>query len=204
MKTSRTRCARHARRHRQRGVSMIEVLIAMLVLAVGMLGTAGLQLTSKRSNMEAKDRSMVTMVAQGFVERMRLNPRQLATYTAAGAGRVLDGTTFTAVDCSVACTDAQMANLDLYELEQALIGATEQIGGTSVGGVSEPRACIDGPDGGSATYTVAIAWRGLTRLSDPTISTCGQGSGAYDSAGGAQADVYRRVLVVGTFITVPP
>jgi len=183
---------------------MIEVLIALFVLAVGMLGTASLQLTSKRSNMEAKDRVIATMVTQGFIERMRMNPRQLATYTDAGAGRVLDGTSFAAVDCSVACTDTEMANLDLYELEQALVGSSEQIGGTSVGGVSEPRACIDGPGGGSATYTVAIAWRGLTPLSDPTIHTCGQGSGVYDTADGAQADVYRRVLVVNTFITVPP
>jgi len=187
----------------QRGISMIEVLIAVFVLAVGMLGTASLQLTSKRSSMEAKSRTMATMVAQGFVERMRMNPRQLATYTNAGAGRVLNGATFAAVDCTVACTDIEMANLDLYELEQALIGAAEEIGGTAVGGISEPRACINGPDGGSGTYTVAIAWRGLTRLSDPTVHTCGQGSGVYDTADGAQTDVYRRVLLVDTFIAVP-
>ena len=184
---------------------MIEVLVAVFVLAVGMLGTASLQLTSKRSSMEAKSRTMATMVAQGFVERMRMNPRQLATYTNAGAGRVLTGATFAAVDCSVACTDIEMASLDLFELEQALIGAAEEIGGTFVGGISEPRACINGPDGGSGTYTVVIAWRGLTRLSDPAgTHTCGQGSGVYDTADGAQADVYRRVLLVDTFISVPP
>jgi type IV pilus assembly protein PilV len=191
------------RKTHQRGTSMIEVLVALFILAVGMLGTSSLQLSSKRSNMEAKDRTIATMVAQGFVERMRMNPRQLATYTDAGAGRALDGTVFAAVDCSVECTDIEMANLDLYDFEQSLAGAAEQIGGTSVGGISEPLACIDGPDGGSATYTVAIAWRGLTRLSDPTIHTCGQGSGVYDSADGTQADVHRRVLVIDTFITVP-
>ena len=189
---------------RQRGVSMIEVLVAMFVLAVGMLGTAGLQLSSKRSNMEAKDRTMATMMAQSFVERMRMNPRELATYTNAGAGRVVAGRSFSAVDCSVTCTDTDVANLDLYLLEQALIGASETIGTTLVGGLSEARACIEGPDGGSATYTVAIAWRGLTRLSDPALHSCGQGSGAYDTTGGAQADVYRRILVVDTFIAVPP
>ena len=183
---------------------MVEVLIAMFILSVGMLGTASLQLSSKRSNMEAKDRTMATMVTQGFIERMRMNPRELSTYTNAGAGRVLDGTSFAAVDCSAACTDTEIANLDLYELEQALLGAAEQIGGASVGGVGEPRACIDGPGGGSATYTVAIAWRGLTPLSNPTIHSCGEGSGAYDTADGVQEDVYRRVLVVNTFITVPP
>ena len=195
-------CRKSARK--SAGFTLFEVLVALVVLAVGMLGTASLQLTSKRSSMEAKSRTMATMVAQGFVERMRMNPRQLATYTNAGAGRVLTGATFAAVDCSVACTDIEMANLDLFELEQALIGAAEDISGTSVGGISEPRACINGPDGGSGTYTVAIAWRGLTRLSDPGTHTCGQGTGAYDTADGAQADVYRRVLLVDTFISVPP
>lgn len=188
----------------QRGVSMIEVLIAMFVLAVGLLGSASLQLTSKRSNLAAKNRTMATAAAQGLIERMRMNPRQLATYTNAGTGRVLDGTSISAVNCSTSCTDADIANLDLYDFEQALIGATERISGNFVGGINQPRACIDGPSGGSSTYTVAIAWRGLTRLSDPVTHACGRGSGLYDSADGTQTDVYRRVLVVNTFITVPP
>ena len=98
---------------------------------------------------------------------------------------------------------AVRATQTALELSEA-IGAAEEIGGTSVGGISEPRACINGPDGGSGTYTVAIAWRGLTRLSDSSVHTCGQGTGVYDTADGAQADVYRRVLLVNTFISVPP
>ena len=190
-------------RKRQSGISMIEVLVAIFILAVGMLGTASLQLTSKRSNLEAKDRTMATMIAQGFVERMRMNPRQLSTYTNAGAGRIFSGGSFSAIDCSVQCTDAQIASLDLYDLEQALIGNTEKIAGAAVGGMNQALICIEGPDGGSATYTVAIAWRGQTQLSDPaTVHTCGSDTGAYDSTDGTQSNVYRRVLVIETFITV--
>ena len=194
----------HVSARRQRGVSLIEVLVAVFVLAVGLLGTATLQLTSKRSNLEAKDRATATMVAKGFIERMRMNPSALGTYTNAGAGRTLDGTTTAAVDCTADCTIAQIAALDLHELEQELVGNAEQIGGNPVGGISTPRVCIDGPDGGPGVYVVAIAWRGLTRLSDPTLSSCGQGSGNYDTSDGAEADVYRRVLVLQTFISVPP
>jgi len=193
---------RRARRD-QRGASMIEVLAAVFVLAVGLLGTATLQLTSKRSNLEARDRALATAVVQGFVERMRMNPRALGTYTDAGAGRVLDGASMAAVDCSVDCTDAQVAGMDLYDLEQALAGAAVQLGGNDVGGVSTPRVCVEGPDGTAGTYTVAIAWRGLTRLSDPGLHACGQGSGDYDTADGTETDVYRRVLVLETFISVP-
>jgi type IV pilus assembly protein PilV len=188
---------------RQRGVTMVEVLIAVFVLAVGLLGTATLQVTSKRGNLEARDRVLTTVIAQGFIERMRMNPRALGVYTDSGLGRTLDGAGMAAVDCSVECTEAQVAALDLYDLEQALAGAAEQLGGTAVGGLSSPRVCIDGPDGGSGTYTVAIAWRGLTRLSDPGLHACGQGSGDYDTADGTQADVYRRVLLLDTYIAVP-
>ena len=50
-------------------------------------------------------------------------------------------------------------------------------------------------------YTVAIAWRGLSKLSSPTTSPCGNGTGKYDGVGVSQADVYRRVLVMEVFIT---
>ena len=185
------------------GASLVEVLIAVFVLAVGLLGTASLQLTSKRSNLEARDRASATLLAQGLAERMRLNPRELATYTNAGAGRTLDGATMAAVDCSAGCTDAQMALYDLYQVERALAGAAESLGGNDVGGVSAPRVCITGPNGGAGIYTIAIAWRGLTRLSNPTIHACGQGSGDYDSSDGTEQDVHRRVLVISTYLAVP-
>ena len=195
----RLRCPRRS----ERGASLVEVLIAVFVLAVGLLGTASLQLTSKRSNLEARDRASATMLAQGLAERMRLNPRELATYTNAGAGRTLDGATMAAIDCSAGCTDVQMAQYDLYQVERALAGAAETLGGNDVGGVSAPRVCVSGPNGGSGIYTIAIAWRGLTRLSNPAVHPCGEGSGDYDSNDGTEQDVHRRVLVISTYLAVP-
>ena len=91
----------------------------------------------------------------------------------------------------------------MYDLEQALIGNTEKIAGTAVGGMNQALICIEGPDGGSATYTVAITWRGQTQLSDPVVHACGSDTGIYDSTDGTQSNVYRRVLVLETFIAVP-
>jgi type IV pilus assembly protein PilV len=203
MSAPRNRRGKSRPARRQRGISMMEVLAAVFVLAVGMLGIAALQLTSKRSNLEARDRALTTAIAQGFIERMRMNPGALGTYTDGGAGRTLDGATMALVDCSVDCTDVQVAGMDLYDLEQSLVGVAENLGGAPVGGLSEPRVCIDGPNGTSGVYTVAIAWRGTTRLSNPGVHTCGEGSGEYDTADGAETDVYRRVLAVETWISVP-
>jgi type IV pilus assembly protein PilV len=188
---------------RQRGFSLFEVLVAVFVLGVGLVGIAGLQVTSKQSNFEAVQRATAVALAQDIIERMRANPDELAVYTNAGAGRTLTGGTMAAANCSAGCTPAQLAQYDLYQWEQVIDGITAQNGAANRGGLTLPTACITGPNGGSGTYVVAIAWRGLTKLSDPSIDPCGQGSGRYDSEGGVEADVYRRVLQVATYIAEP-
>jgi type IV pilus assembly protein PilV len=186
---------------RATGFTLLEVLIALVIVAIGLLGVANLQLTSKRVNYEALQRTTGTMLVQDILERMRSNAGQLAVFTNNGAGRTLTGVTMGAVNCSAAaCAPATLALYDLYEWEQALIGVTEASGGVNRGGLVLPTACITIPAGAPAgSVDVAIAWRGLTDLSNPGISNCGAGSGLYDDDAG-NADVYRRVLLVRTFI----
>ncbi len=189
---------------------MLEVMITIFVLSVGTLGVAGLQLKSKRAIFEASQREIATLHLQELVERMRANPNQLTVYTNNSVGRVLGAGTevsptpngsITSITCSAGCAPNQIAQFDLFEWEQSLLGVSEQVATSNVGGLTAPIACITGPAGGSGTYTVTIAWKGLTKLSDPTISTCGQGSGFYDSD--TEDDVYRQVLVLQTFISEP-
>lgn len=59
--------------HRETGFSLIEVLIALLVLAIGLLGMASLMLTSMQSNQGAAQRSAAVVLAYDLVERMRSN-----------------------------------------------------------------------------------------------------------------------------------
>lgn len=186
---------------RCRGTSLMEVLVSVFVLSIGVLGVAGLQVTAKRSNFEATQRVTAAALAQDIVERMRSNSDELATYTNAGAGRTIDGATMTLVDCSTDCVPSSLAQYDLYEFEQAANGiAEQQAGGNRVGGLTLPTTCISGPNGGPGVYSVVIAWRGMTRLSNPATDACGSGSGKYDTLGGTEADVYRRVLVMPVYI----
>jgi type IV pilus assembly protein PilV len=182
----------------------MEVLISLFVVAIGMLGNATLQVSSKRMNLEARERTTATHIAQDLLERMRVNGRSLAIYTNDGAGVVLDGTSLAAVNCDAACTEEQMADYDLYLSELAVQGISTRIGTSSVAGLTAPTICVDGPAGGSGIYTVSIAWRSRTQLSNPAgVSDCGEGSGLYDTADGSGADVHRRVLGVTTFIAEP-
>ena len=59
---------------RQRGVSLIEVLIAVLIFSIGMLGLAGLIVVSTRSTHVAYQRTQVTFLANSMAERMSANP----------------------------------------------------------------------------------------------------------------------------------
>ncbi|MBQ0797954.1 MAG: type IV pilus modification protein PilV [Porticoccaceae bacterium] len=180
-------------RYLQQGVGLIEVLIAVLVLSVGILGVAALQITGKQALSDASQRSVATGLARDIAERMRSNPSELESYeTTLGGGTITEPSTCRNSNC----TTAQLAARDLFEWEQLLDGADETvvIGGvtTNTGGLVNPRACITHTLG---KITVAIAWRGTTDQLNPTTSTCGESVTLYDTD-----NVRRRLLVINTYI----
>lgn len=63
----------------QRGVSLIEVLITLLILSVGLIGLAGLQMVSIQANKSAYYRSQATLLAYDIADRMRANQVQANT-----------------------------------------------------------------------------------------------------------------------------
>jgi type IV pilus assembly protein PilV len=58
---------------KQSGFTLLEVLVAMLVLAIGLLGLAGLMASSMRNNLSASHRTQATWMAYDIVDRMRSN-----------------------------------------------------------------------------------------------------------------------------------
>ena len=184
----------------QRGIGLIEVLIAVFILAVGMLGLANMQLAAKRASYEATQRSIATSLARDIVEKMRANPDQLAAYVVTGIGDEASLLATPGTNCSsTTCTPANLAAYDLSEWESILVGATEKLASANSGGLVAPRACTTHVNG---TVTVAIAWRGVSSLTNPTDSTCGESvTGLYDDPDAtAGNNLRRRLLVMSTFI----
>lgn len=64
---------------KETGATLIEVLVAMVVLAIGLLGLAGLQATSVQSNHSAYYRSQATILASDLADRMRANRTEALT-----------------------------------------------------------------------------------------------------------------------------
>lgn len=98
----------------QRGFSLVEVLVTVLVLAIGLLGLAGLQLTSLRNNTMAYERSQATLLAYSILERMRAN-RSAAN---AGAYNVALDTAPSGTSClgpTATCSPGDMAAYDLSQ-----------------------------------------------------------------------------------------
>jgi type IV pilus assembly protein PilV len=58
---------------RERGMTLVETLVALLVLSIGLLGVAALQMTSLRNNHAAHTRSQATALAYDIADRMRAN-----------------------------------------------------------------------------------------------------------------------------------
>ncbi len=58
---------------RQNGASLLEVLVAIVVLSLGLLGLAGLQVASLQLNQGALQRSQATLLAYDILDRMRAN-----------------------------------------------------------------------------------------------------------------------------------
>ena len=57
----------------QRGFSLIEVLVAVLVLAIGLLGLAGLQTRGLKASQSSYERSVATVYAYSILDAMRAN-----------------------------------------------------------------------------------------------------------------------------------
>ena len=94
---------------RQRGDTMIEVLVTIIIIAVGVLGTAALQVTTLKNLSSSHSASIAAIVAEDLTERIRANP------TAALADNYVFNAKPAAIpDCvSSECTMAQLANYDI-------------------------------------------------------------------------------------------
>ena len=95
---------------KQQGISLIESMIALVVISVGLLGIASLQLTAMGQNTSALNHSQAVWLAYNMSDRIRANNSQFLNYDGIDTSGSYSG------DCvASACTPAQMLQADAAE-----------------------------------------------------------------------------------------
>ena len=102
----------------QRGFSMLEVLISLVVISVGLLGLAGLQATSLKTNNNAYERTQATILAHDMLDRMQSNISGVMAghYNNLNLNQAAPSCT----GPSGACNNSEMAQLDANQWAAAL------------------------------------------------------------------------------------
>lgn len=102
---------------------MIELLVAVIILAIGILGVAGLQTTGVKNNYSAMQRTQAVYLAQQFAEIVRSNPAQLDAGYFGNGGTTAEATIYpkspaptkTAACYAAGCSSAQMVASQLVD-----------------------------------------------------------------------------------------
>lgn len=176
------------------GFTMIEVLVTLIVLALGLLGIMGLQARGQQAELESYQRAQALVLMQDMVDRMNANRSDshnkvyvngvVATFPVGGGGNLVN------------CGALTGAAYDLCDWTNQLNGAAEVLsgGGCSTtnnadcaGAMLGARGCIAYDAGtelkdstgatlaGTGIYTVTVTWQGVASTSPPPASiTCAQ------------------------------
>lgn len=184
------------------GFTLLEVLIAIVVFSIGLLGIAGLQVAGMRFTYSSQLRAIATAQADSLADRMRGNPIGMVE----GFYNITDGTpmpTALDADCSAeTCTPEQLATYDLVTWNAGLDDASkprESNGEVLPDG--DGVVCIDSEpdDGGPAdwacdnlgeVYAIKVVWTERASGGDDLVDT--DGDGEPDAVG----DIATRRLVM--------
>lgn len=165
-----------------RGFAMIELLVALFIIAFGALGLLGLQTRAMQSEVESYQRAQALVTLHDIVDRMTANRDAAACYVTTNLAAPYLGKDGTAPSScpggSYTPDQANRAVADLTAWHNALLGSGETSGATRVGAMSDGRGCVTvaptfPTPGVLPTYTVAVVWKGIGDTAAPT-NTCGQ------------------------------
>ena len=115
------------------GFTLLEVLVAFLIIGIGFMGMAGLQLNAMKQSLDSSQRTQALWIAQEMIERMRANSGRnsdginATNYTVVSTNDNLcsaipapqcatHSTTTSTIAGSNSCTALQQATYDLWEL----------------------------------------------------------------------------------------
>lgn len=153
--------------HVEEGFTLIEVLIAIMILSFGLLGLAGLQARATVSEAESFGRTQALLLLQDMGTRLAANSTGFLAGNYHYAGNTF-GTGYVGTDpnCAALPASAGIPEQDLCAWSDALKAATK---------LPEARGCIAQDAADPREVIIAVAWRGRDYAVTPpgTDETCG-------------------------------
>lgn len=167
------------------GATMIEILVTLVILAIGLLGIAALHSRMTVAEVEGYQRAQALILLNDMASRLAANRNDAANYVTAtplGVG----------MTCPTTSTTSTTQQVDTAAWCNALQGASETLSGNKAGAMVGARGCIQQLN--SQSYMVTVAWQGVAPVSAPPASvTCAAGS--YDmSSTSCVNDLCRRTV----------
>ncbi|MCK7568851.1 type IV pilus modification protein PilV [Marinobacter xestospongiae] len=139
---------------RERGLTLIEILVTVVILAVGLLGVASLTMGGLKNNQSAFLRTQATLLASDMADRMRLNSAEAIAGSYDGFSTK---SVPSAPSCGGAgCTASERVDADKVEWAQLVNGAN---GGMAM--LPGGEGIIAGGGGATTagnTFTITILW----------------------------------------------
>lgn len=148
-----------AMKNQQRGLSLIELMVSLVILVVGLIGIFNLHLVAKRGSFESFQQTQAAYLANDIINRIKLNRGLLTSYTGTYSGKLSKPAKSCDVSVGVnaTCTNAETLSWDLYQWETLF---TE---------LDDATACISAQSSGNVE--VVMSWRGIRELSDGAAGT---------------------------------
>ncbi len=139
------------------GFTLVEVMIAMLVLSLGLLGFASLQVYGMKNTHSAYLRTQATALAYEIADRMRANPSAIT----AGTYNLATPTRKTACTQSSGCNPTELAGNDIFEWGNTVAAnlpegqAVVCLDTTPKDGIPGAHACSNN----GTVYAIKIWWK---------------------------------------------
>lgn len=162
----------------QQGVGLLEVLVALMLLAIAVLGFVALQLRAVEATAEGANRIQAINIARDLAEKMRINSTAIASYATA-LGSVTNQAA-TPTNCYTAfCTPAAKAGFDVNEAYLQANSLGMRLNMLNCPGTANGRRCIyvawgktDPVDTTATTGHIACTTSSSSSFSYNDSSTC--------------------------------